>query len=355
MESGFFVGGDHGGHLLNSLNASPEELASALLIELGHKAAPVVEGLAGGANNRVFRVLVNGGSWVMKQYFPQSDDQRDRFRAEQSFYAALKESGVSFVPETFVWDPVRRLCLMECVEGIAVASDEITAIEMSQVQRFLSECQSSVSIERKSRLPDASEACFSGEAQLNLIEERLLRLKGIEKGDEVSIAAGDFVERELSVFWKKVCASVKDRMGRRFDSILEGKERAMSPSDFGFHNALKRADGNLVFFDFEYAGMDDPAKMICDVFCQPRVPVPRRFLPKLIEALSDACGWGHFLEDRVAALMPVFQFKWCCIMLNEFLKTGADRRAFAGKAGGDPDFRARQLALSQAALAKIAV
>ena len=51
----------------------------------------------------------------------------------------------------------------------------------------------------------------------------------------------------------------------------------MSPSDFGFHNALATPGGRLVFIDFEYAGWDDPAKLANDFFCQPAVPVDARF------------------------------------------------------------------------------
>ena len=42
----------------------------------------------------------------------------------------------------------------------------------------------------------------------------------------------------------------------------------MSPSDFGFHNVIKKKK-KLFFFDFEYAGMDDPVKLISDFICQP--------------------------------------------------------------------------------------
>ena len=42
----------------------------------------------------------------------------------------------------------------------------------------------------------------------------------------------------------------------------------MSPSDFGFHNVIKK-DDFLYFIDFEYAGLDDPVKLICDFYCQP--------------------------------------------------------------------------------------
>ena len=62
------------------------------------------------------------------------------------------------------------------------------------------------------------------------------------------------------------------------DHPLDTQESVLSPSDFGFHNALLGPDGKLCFIDFEYAGWDDPAKLICDFFCQPQTPVPQAHL-----------------------------------------------------------------------------
>jgi hypothetical protein len=33
--------------------------------------------------------------------------------------------------------------------------------------------------------------------------------------------------------------------------------------------------------------------------------------------------------QRIDLLLPVFQLKWCCIVLNEFLPTGRSRRRFS--------------------------
>ena len=50
--------------------------------------------------------------------------------------------------------------------------------------------------------------------------------------------------------------------------------------------------GRLRFFDFEYAGWDDPAKLLCDFRCQVelRVPPPlwQEFLGKILEPLPHA-------------------------------------------------------------------
>jgi len=47
------------------------------------------------------------------------------------------------------------------------------------------------------------------------------------------------------------------------------------------------------------------------------------------------------LVDRAALLLPAYQIKWCCIMLNDFVRSEQARREFA--AGGAVDRRAIQL------------
>jgi hypothetical protein len=40
------------------------------------------------------------------------------------------------------------------------------------------------------------------------------------------------------------------RSSAPFDREIPRTERTLSPSDYGFHNALRRPDGTLVFLDF---------------------------------------------------------------------------------------------------------
>src|SRR5436190_18977344 len=134
---------------------------------------------------------------------------------------------------------------------------------------------------------------------------------------------------------------------------LRSAERRVSPSDFGFHNALVRPRGGLCFIDFEYAGWDDPAKMVCDFFHQPAVRVPTGFLAPVVQAALEGLPEPERHRERIRLLMPVYALKWCCIVLNEFLATGRRRRSFARESGGTEARKVRQLALSKSLLERI--
>jgi len=53
----------------------------------------------------------------------------------------------------------------------------------------------------------------------------------------------------------------------------------------------------------------------------------------VIDQAMTFCANGDALRARAWLLLPVFQIKWCCIMLNDFLPNEALRRRFA-----DADF-----------------
>jgi thiamine kinase-like enzyme len=119
-------------------------------------------------------------------------------------------------------------------------------------------------------------------------------------------------------------------IGLDLESSLNRNQRCISPSDFGFHNALLRDNGSLCFIDFEYAGWDDPAKAIGDFFSHPGVPVSREYFDLFVDhALQPYRDTIGELEVRVRLMEPVFKVKWCCIVLNEFLQSEARRRNFA--------------------------
>ncbi|HWY36369.1 MAG TPA: hypothetical protein VNX68_17120, partial [Nitrosopumilaceae archaeon] len=114
-------------------------------------------------------------------------------------------------------------------------------------------------------------------------------------------------------------------------SPLQPEQCCISPSDFGFHNALKVNDGGVCFLDFEYAGWDDPCKMVGDFFAQIAIPVPERFFDSFVQKTMSQFPMPEELILRAAILRPVYQVKWCCIALNVFLPQHLERRKFANE------------------------
>ncbi len=206
-------------------------------------------------------------------------------------------------------------------------------------------------------MPLASEACFSLLEHLKCVAERVRRLERVEAGDPIDQEAVKFIRKSLIPAWTEVADRVRRSAHADWVALDEAISRRawrLSPSDFGFHNALTTADGRTRFFDFEYAGWDDPARMVCDFFCQPAVPVPLDYLDRFAASVSADSEEPDATLARIRLLFPVYRIKWCCILLNDFLLGGDRRRRFA-LSGDAQERKARQLAKARLALEAVLI
>jgi len=311
--------------------------------------------LSGGANNRVFRVEAAAGVALLKSYFRHPDDPRDRLGAEWAFASFAWDAGVRSLPRPLACDAAAGLAMFEFVAGRSLHGTTVGDTEVDAAIDFFRSLNAARGNPAAAALPVASEACFSIDDHLVTVDRRVARLRAVPAGSAVDHAAAGFVEAELAPAWEQVKAAARQAaadLGVKTDRRLGAADRCLSPSDFGFHNAIRAADGRLRFIDFEYAGWDDPAKLACDFFCQPAVPAPAAAFDRFAAAVAELFAEPAAHRGRAGLLLPVYRVKWCCILLNEFLPVGGRRRAFS--AAADQDARkAAQLAKARAALAAV--
>ena len=322
--------------------------AAALERLLGGPAA-ALDLLGGGGNSRVYRVArADGAAFALKAYFRHPDDPRDRLGAEMAALAFMRSQGLACVPQPLGCDPEAGLGLYEFIEGEPPGAP--SAADVDAAAGFLGRLHELRLSPAAAGLPEASEARFSLAAVAGNVEARLQAL-----------AAGapelaEFLDGQLAPAWRALLAACRRgcaAAGVPFGQDLAAAGRTLSPSDFGFHNALRR-NGQLVFLDFEYFGWDDPAKLVADVLLHPGMALDPALRLRLAEGILAACGDPPGLRDRVRLAYPLFGIKWCLIMLNEFLSGHLDRRRFAQPAAGSgAERQARQLAKTRAKLQQI--
>lgn len=310
--------------------------------------------LTGGANNRVFRLEAAGGVALLKSYFRHPDDPRDRLGTEWAFTSFAWDAGVKSLPRPLACDAAAGLALFEFVAGRSLHGTSIGDAELEAAIEFF-RALNAARRPAAAALPVASEACFSIDDHLATVDRRVARLKAIPAGAAIDSAAAAFVQMELAPVWETVKIAARRSatdLGLKPDRRLGSADRCLSPSDFGFHNALRAADGTLRFIDFEYAGWDDPAKLVCDFFCQPAVPAPPAAFDRFAAAVAELSPDPAAHRARTALLLPVYRVKWCGILLNEFLPVGGRRRTFSTAADQDSR-KAAQLVKARAALAAV--
>ena len=286
------------------------------------------ERIRAGRNSEVSLLSNGDGRWILKHYYQHGSDKRDRIGTEFGFLKFLKNAGVLGVAQPLAMDRASHRALYSFLPGKRPAA--ITSGLVAQSASFIVNINRVRTSADSLALPSAADACFSLNNHLDLVETRIGRISAVRPESDLELEAYQFVQQHLEPFWLRF----KNKLAHDFSfsqltEHLPFGSRIISPSDLGFHNTLEE-EGNLSFVDFEYAGWDDPVKLICDFICQPELPVSldqgRQFMEALLQSLQQPDAVRH----RVECLLPAHRLKWCCILLNEFSIEDRQRRLHAG-------------------------
>ena len=293
---------------------TPTEAATSLLAHIGKRAPQCVLPLPGGRNNRVWRVDCSTESFLLKSYFWSESDPRDRLGQEWAFLEFLRSIGSCKAPEPLAKDVPSRFALLEFIAGDP--PQEIMESDILDAAEFLAEMNAQPAFAKN--LPSVSEACFSIQAHLETTAARIDRLQQIQSTSEDHEKAVVFIRDTLLPLWHELRKRIEVLPDSALHEILAPSERCLSPSDFGFHNALRQSDGTLRYVDFEYAGWDDPAKTLIDFTNQPDRLLSESLAALFLEKTIPFFRNPNALHRRLALLTPLYQIKWACICLNAF-------------------------------------
>jgi hypothetical protein len=300
-----------------------------------NKEASAFQKLKGGRNSRVFRVdCTDGDAVAVKAYFRSGHDRRDRMDCEFRALQLLQKEGLRKVATPLVTDEARQVAVYEFMDGEQLRFEEINAAEIDQAVDFLRSLKEIADSGAAADFPAASEACFSIDAILENLDGRF---QGLERAATGEPTLAYFLEREFIPFRKTAAEWCRDfcrSHGLDPSEEIPTSARTLSPSDFGFHNTLRSADGRLVFLDFEYFGWDDPAKTIVDFLLHPGMQLPLALKRRFFAGIMSVFSHVSTIEVRVRAVYPLFALKWCTILLNEFTLDHSARRSFAVGASG---------------------
>jgi hypothetical protein len=329
-----------------------KDQAQVLVSQAGAGIVESVNRVLGGRNNQVFKVeTTSGGAFALKIYFSHAEDRRDRLGAEYAFCRYAWAEGLRCIPEPVAADHESRTGLYAWVSGAAPDPSQVSNDAIGKVLSFLVGLNGGRHTEAATNLPLASEACLSINAHVETVGNRLDTLIAGLGDDSLERKARQFL-KELQEIWNTVRSYVESTT--RGDGVGSGQliqaQQCISPSDLGFHNALVNTDGEFTFLDFEYAGWDDPAKLVCDFFHQEKVPVSRAYYNEFRDRLVAGHPDPENEAGRIDRLMPVYGVKWLIMRLNEFRPDGAYRRAFADPQENPEERKVSQLEKAYTAL-----
>jgi hypothetical protein len=282
--------------------------------------------LSGGGNNRVYRVSAeNMGECVVKFYFRSPSDPRDRLKTEFSACEFMWRHGVRCIPEPRCADFQHGIGVYSYLGDARVAPHDALPGDISDAVSFIKDLRKLSNAADARTLGDASEACFSARALVENVSKRVERLLAVS--DEET----EVFRRFLTA--RKELAHALNRIGGALEenALLLPQYQTLSPSDFGFHNAVRIGAG-LAFYDFEYFGWDDPVKLVADFMLHPgsmaSLEQRKQFFEEACKLFAEFEPEGQFAA-RYRRFFPLYQIKWCCIVMNEFVPEYRARRDFA--------------------------
>ena len=293
-----------------------------------------IERVRGGGKNRLFRVETTAGVAALKGY--RHDDGWNRLGHEWSALVFLDRHLPGSVPRPIAHDPESCWAAIEWVDGQRI--DARSDADIAAALAFAGALRSFGAAARRENFTAAREACPSLGELLSQIDWRLGRLEPVAATNP-----------ELGEFIAGVKAELAVRRRAAIDVIspadqLPAALQVLSPSDFGFHNAIRRPTGKLVFVDFEYFGWDDPAKLACDMHWHPGMALNETEQALFAAGFERQAEADAGYRRRIAIYRPLIGLRWCLILLNEFLKDGLARRREAGQTEETAVAQARQLA-----------
>jgi hypothetical protein len=273
-----------------------------------------------GGNSRLYRVDCADGSYALKSYPSRAQDRRDRLGVEFQALSFMHRHGLTDVPRALAADAEAGLGLYEWIDGELVGDPG--PADADAATDFLARLHALRHAADAATLPLASEACLSGAEIVAQIDRRLVRLREVAAGGEGDAELSAFLRDQFAPAFADLTALAAEgyrRLGMSFDAPLELAARSLCPSDFGFHNALRRPNGNTVYIDFEYFGWDDPVKLTADLLFHPGTRVEPFIKRRLVTASRAIHRDDPAFFGRLELVYPLIGLRWCMILLNEFL------------------------------------
>ncbi len=269
--------------------------------------------VVGGHNSATLRLHTTSGDFLLKRYRDGTPSAAERMEREFSAIEALQRAGITPVPQPQFADARTAIACYEFIEHRRFTSDDITPPDVDTAADFFQSLATVTAPGPHQRL--AVDACPRLHDHHALIAQRIDALRTIPWARDILCPAWEQAQR--------TCADLATAHQIALHSHLAADSLIFSASDVGFHNIIRDTQHHrLVFVDFEYAGFDDPAKLLCDFLLQPGVPLPRplheRFVRRFLRQRADA----HQIWWRARCLAPLLAIKWCTIVIKRLLAQG---------------------------------
>ena len=279
--------------------------------------------LKSGRNNKIIKYQVNNNHFIKKKF----SGKKINNLKESFFYDSISE--YNFAPQKIVSNYEGNFSIYNFIKGKKIKKIKLNHID--QCVNFIITIQSKKNnfLKRlKNKYFYAQEKCLNLSDHIASIIKKKNRLKYSIKNSK-NIKLTNFFFKKLDPKLSEIIKDIKKNYSKyNLDYKVRSNKLILSPSDFGFHNIIENHN-KLFFLDFEYCGIDDPRKLICDFICQPDVYLNNKIINYFLKSINKNKIF-NFKEKDVFYLIKLYRVKWCLIILNDFVINVKKRRIFSG-------------------------
>jgi hypothetical protein len=219
------------------------DLARRLVSELGQQVtgwSPI----AGGAQNRLFRLDTEDGAALVAKFYHR--DRWQRLEHEFTTLACLNRIGLAHVPRALLRSDEHNYAVLSFEPGSAKAAAELQPGDMLRVAVFAADLHAVAPDDLSCDVPLAVEASFRVSDQLAVIHARS--------------SAADVPKLDIRARLAELIA--RTTQGVDLTESLPRSAWRINSADFGPQNLLFTPRSGLTALDFEAGGWDDPARLV---------------------------------------------------------------------------------------------
>jgi hypothetical protein len=299
--------------MVNSL-ANIEEIKSVAEAIIGVKINKI-EIASRGANSSIFKATdINSKDYAVKIY---PNDSTQRQQRESFAFNLLASNDIQNIPYFFGADTLSNISVMQWIDSSSPLN--INEDDIVTCSEFIASIMAISKNEYSEKFLTAKQACFSGNEIIDQVEDRISRLLGVSNQNKI---LDPFLNKEVIPMCKELIRNGKNRCSDlriELNQTLSPDSWRIIPADFGFQNTLRKVNGSLEFFDFEYFGWDDPVKGVTDFILHPSYFMPKTFKEIVSKTIFQNACLDHLFFSRLYAFTPFYIGRWSLIMLNNFL------------------------------------
>jgi len=287
--------------------------------------------LTGSLSHRVYKCKGNDGNFYLMKYYHRPDPTSDvNLVNEYNSSLFMWNHGINQIPEPVNIDVNTRISIYRFINGSRLDPKDVGEEQIGQLVDFLSALHDLSKVEDSAEMTPAGESFFSLDQLFAEIDNKIESLKSYDESNPYGIELKCFIESNLM----KGLESLKSDASMLYESydlsdsdLILYEWTTLSPSDFGFHNALLDDDGKLFFLDFEFFGRDDPVKVVSDFILRPEADLNKKlyfaFLRRIIPIYQKE---ERTFKERLESIFPLIAVKTLLLPLADFEPENFNKR-----------------------------